>query len=137
MQRIYPAQFGNEPLNWQGMPPTAGQAPTTPTIDTQPVDLTVAVGANATFAVSASGAPPLAYQWQFFNGAAWVNLTDNARINGSHSSALTIAPVYPSDAGSYQVVITNGLGSASSSAISARSRLRASASVQWDQSCRR
>jgi hypothetical protein len=73
-------------------------------------------GLSATNSVEAYGTAPLAYQWQLFSGTSWVNLTDNARISGSHSSALTIAPVYPSDAGSYQVIITNALGSANSTA---------------------
>ncbi|HEY5909890.1 MAG TPA: immunoglobulin domain-containing protein [Verrucomicrobiae bacterium] len=106
LQRIYPAQFGNEPLNWQGMPPTAGQAPTTPTIDTQPVDLTIAVGANATFVVSASGAPPLAYQWQ-------VNGID---ITGATLSSYTVLNAQPANEGNYAVVVRNSGGTVTSAA---------------------
>jgi hypothetical protein len=49
-----------------------------PTITAQPVNRTVCVGQNATFSVTAVTAPsaggPIAYQWQQWNGTAWVNI---------------------------------------------------------------
>ena len=48
-----------------------------PTITAQPVNRTVCAGTTATFSVTAVTAPtaggPLAYQWQQWNGTAWVN----------------------------------------------------------------
>ena len=61
-------------------------------------------GSTATFAVSATGSPPLSYAWQF-NGSPIVNASmDN----------LVITNVQPSDAGSYRVVVSNTAGSVTS-----------------------
>ena len=72
-------------------------------------------GLTTNNSVLAYGTAPLAYQWQYYNGTSWVNLSDNGRIIGSQTSTLTFAPAYPADAGSYQVVITNAAGSQTSS----------------------
>ncbi|HVM51366.1 MAG TPA: LamG-like jellyroll fold domain-containing protein [Candidatus Acidoferrum sp.] len=66
------------------------------------------LGQSAVNSVEAYGTMPLHYQWQFYNGTTWVNLTDNGRISGSQSNALKIANVSFADAGSYQVVVSNG-----------------------------
>jgi prepilin-type processing-associated H-X9-DG protein len=65
--------------------------------------------------VAAYGTAPLTYQWQFFNGSDWVNLTDGGRISGSATATLDIANTLPSDAGEYQVVVSNAVGSTTSS----------------------
>ena len=77
-----------------------------PTITAQPQSQTVGAGSNATFSVIASGTPPLYYQW-FFDGAA---------LAGQTNSALTLNAASPANTGSYQVVVTNLYGSATSSA---------------------
>jgi hypothetical protein len=79
-------------------------------IITQPASQTNTLGTTATFSVVAAGSQPLYYQWQF-NGT---NLANNARISGSQTNSLTIANVLASDAGSYQVIITNACGSTNS-----------------------
>jgi len=60
--------------------------------------------------VTATGTAPLNYQWQV-NGA---NLTDNGRITGSQSNLLALVGVLLTDAGNYQVIVTNAYGSATS-----------------------
>ncbi len=82
-----------------------------PYITAQPSSLTNAAGTTATFAVTAAGFPPPAYQWQM-NGT---NLTDGGRVSGTISNLLTIASVGMADAGSYTVVLTNLYGSVTSS----------------------
>jgi hypothetical protein len=77
-----------------------------PSISTQPVALTVAAGKPATFTVAASGSGTLTYQWR----KAATN------IAGATSASYTIASVAAADAASYDVVITNTYGSATSSA---------------------
>src|SRR6266581_3883643 len=72
----------------------------TPTITTQPQSLNVAPGMKAIFSVQASGSS-LRYQWQF-------NSNNIARAT---NTAFTISNVAPTDAGDYQVVITNISGS--------------------------
>ena len=64
-------------------------------IESQPSDLFVAVGQPASFAVGASGVPPLGYQWRK-NGAV---------LNGATGSIYSIASVVPADAGGYDVIV--------------------------------
>jgi hypothetical protein len=77
-----------------------------PSIVTHPVSQTVCEGDPVSFTVVASGTAPLAYQWRK-NGVA---------IGGAIGSSLSIGSALPSDAGSYDVVVTNGCGSATSAA---------------------
>jgi Immunoglobulin domain/Immunoglobulin I-set domain len=76
-----------------------------PTITTQPANLTVALGATATFSVVATGSAPLAYQWR----KAGVN------IAGATSASYTTPATLSGDNGAlFSVVITNSAGSVSS-----------------------
>jgi Concanavalin A-like lectin/glucanases superfamily/Immunoglobulin domain len=75
------------------------------TITSQPQNLTLGVGANAQFNVAATGIPPLTYQWRF----------NEANLAGATNSSLTISNIQPLNAGSYTVVVSNFLGSATSS----------------------
>jgi subtilisin-like proprotein convertase family protein len=84
---------------------------TAPAITSQPSGQTVAVGGNAAFHVTATGPAPLSYQWQFNAG----NLTDGSGISGSASSALMLTGVTHSEAGTYQVIVSNSGGSVTSS----------------------
>ena len=86
-----------------------GMSGTPPTITTQPQSQTVAVGATATFSVTATGSMPLKYQWMK-NGIA---------ISGATSAAYTTPPVSLGDDQSrFAVVVSNGSGSvASASAV--------------------
>jgi len=81
-----------------------------PQITSQPANQTVTQSGSATFTVAAAGTAPLSYRWQF-NGT---DLTDNAHIIGSQSNSLTLANLQVSDAGGYQVVVTNAYGSTNS-----------------------
>ncbi len=75
-----------------------------PEITAEPVSGLAAYGEPFAFSVTASGTPPLSYQW-YRNGAS---LT--AETNGT----LFLASVTNTDSGNYQVVITNAVGSATS-----------------------
>jgi hypothetical protein len=75
-----------------------------PAITTQPTSQNVSVGGSVTFTAAASGAPTPAYQWK----------VDGDVIPGATSSSLTLTNAQLSDAGTYTVVATNGLGSATS-----------------------
>jgi len=77
-----------------------------PAIATQPVSQTVTVGATINFAVVAGGTPAPTYQWQ----KAGVN------IPGATSATLVLANVQPTDAASYDVIVTNPLASITSAA---------------------
>ncbi len=82
----------------------------TPSITSQPQSQTVALGASASFAVTASGYVPLTYQWQ----EAGTNLTDNGRFTGAHTNVLNISSVQAGDVGSYRVIVTNIYGAVTS-----------------------
>jgi hypothetical protein len=106
LQRIARELFGNDPANWQAVPPFFGQ-PTVPFITTQPTNVTVLQGGSTSLSVSATGTPPLTYQW-YLNGT-------NA-VPGGTNASLTISNAQLSDAGSYRVIVANGIGSATSQA---------------------
>ncbi len=76
-----------------------------PVITTEPQNASVAAGAPAVFSVTATGTGPLAYQWRF-NGT---------NIAGAVQSGLSLAKVGTNQAGNYSVVVTNAVGSATSS----------------------
>ncbi|MDR3413534.1 MAG: immunoglobulin domain-containing protein, partial [Formivibrio sp.] len=75
-------------------------APTPPVITTQPTNQAVAVGGTAVFVVTASGTPPLFYQWSF-NGTNVVNGTN---------ATLTMTSVQINQSGNYSVLVTNLYG---------------------------
>jgi hypothetical protein len=77
-----------------------------PSITAQPVSQLVNEGEPATFAVVASGPAPLSYQW----------LKNGGTISGATSASYTTPPTTALDNGSeFQVVVSNSLGSATSS----------------------
>ena len=76
------------------------EAPTAPTITSQPQGQNVLPGTNVTFSVVAGGTPPFIYQWQ-------VNGTN---ISGAISDTLDLINVRTNDAGSYTVLVSNEVG---------------------------
>jgi glucose/arabinose dehydrogenase len=78
-----------------------------PAIATPPADRSVAAGQPATFTVEAVGQQPLAFQWR----------RDNADIPGATQSTYTLPAAAAEDSGAtFRVVVTNTLGSATSTA---------------------
>jgi uncharacterized repeat protein (TIGR01451 family) len=75
-----------------------------PIITAQPTNQTVVVGGTTNFSVTASGTPPLSYQWNF-NGT---------NIVGATNTTLTLINVQVRQAGNYAVLVTNVYGSATS-----------------------
>lgn len=81
-------------------------AGTAPVILMQPVaSQTVALNGTVTITVDASGSPTPTYQWR----------KNGATIAGATSSTLTLSPVSSGDAATYSVVVTNTVGSVTSS----------------------
>ena len=78
--------------------------PTLPEITSQPMSLAVGIGSSASFAVTAAGSPPLAYQWFF----------QSAPILGGTSPDFTISSARLTNSGDYQVVVTNVAGTVTS-----------------------
>jgi hypothetical protein len=75
-----------------------------PVITAQPQNQTVTVGSPASFSVTATGAPTLTYQWRF----------NASPIGGATNSSYTIASAQTTNAGNYDVVVSNGGGSTTS-----------------------
>jgi uncharacterized repeat protein (TIGR03803 family) len=82
-----------------------------PQILTQPADQAAVLGSSVSFNVTTFGAPPLFYQWQQ-NGT---NLADAGNVSGSTARILTLTNLTQADAGTYSVIVSNVLGSATSS----------------------
>jgi len=81
--------------------------PTAPTITTQPVSQIVYIGQTATFSVVATGGVPLTYQWMK-NGTAISTATS--------SSYATPAAAISDNSSKFTVVVTDRMGSLTSSA---------------------
>jgi hypothetical protein len=82
-----------------------------PSITLQPASRTNLAGTTATFTNTASGTSPLNYQWRKNGG----NLNDGGNVSGSTTTNLTLANVQDADATSYTVIVTNIVGSITSS----------------------
>ena len=91
---------------------------TAPVITSQPTPQTVVIGNMATFNVSALGSAPLSYQWQANGGTGYTNLTDGGQISGSGTNVLNISPVSANWGLAYRVIVTNSIGSITSSVVS-------------------
>lgn len=91
--------------------------PSPPTIGTQPVSQTLYIGQTAQFTVIASGTAPLFYQWRArpVGSGAYTNLTDGGQLSGSTTYTLTLNNLTLSNTANFVVVITNSLGSITSS----------------------
>ena len=82
-----------------------GEPVRAPSISTQPLGLTVREGSTASLAVVASGAPSPTYQWRL----------DGVPIEDAKSATLTLSAASAWQAGAYTVVVTNSLGTVTSS----------------------
>jgi len=75
-----------------------------PTITTQPQDQTVTEGTDVTFFVTATGTPPLTYQWQFYG----------TNLDGQTDATLDLLNVTTNQTGPYMVICTNFFGGTNS-----------------------
>ncbi|HQM37981.1 MAG TPA: immunoglobulin domain-containing protein [Candidatus Bipolaricaulis anaerobius] len=75
-----------------------------PTITAQPAAQSACPGKSVLFSVTATGTPPLSYQWK----------KDGTTIAGATTAIYTIPAVTNADEGTYTVVVTNGCGSVTS-----------------------
>ncbi len=75
-----------------------------PKIIVQPHSESPEPGGTATFSVTASGTPPLDYQWRYYS----------TMLAGATNSTLVLTNVQSANEGSYSVVISNAFGSVTS-----------------------
>ena len=71
-----------------------------------PSSKTVCAGSSVSFAVTASGSPPFSYRWR----KGEIDLSDGGSISGSGTETLTINPTATADSGTYDAVVTDGVG---------------------------
>lgn len=83
-----------------------------PAVTEQPQPQSACGGGGVTFAVAATGAGILTYQWQKNS----VNLVDGGHYSGATTETLSIASVDSSDVASYRCVVSNEGGSTNSNA---------------------
>ncbi len=81
--------------------------PQPPSVVTQPVGGSFALGTTATLAVSVTGTSPYSYEWQ----------KDGKPITGSNTNSLVLTSLRGTDSGSYRAIIKNTAGSASTTAV--------------------
>jgi T5SS/PEP-CTERM-associated repeat protein len=91
-----------------------------PSITMQPVNLTVTQGNNASFSVTATGDPPLSYQWRFGGN----------NLSGATSTSYTVIGAQAANAGNYDVVVSNNSGSVTSAVATLTVRIPPSVTQQ-------
>jgi hypothetical protein len=82
-----------------------------PIFTTQPTNLMVFAGSNATFSGAVTGIGPFGYQW-LDNGA---RLGNGGNISGATANVLAISGAIFGNTGNYALVVTNNYGSVTSS----------------------
>ena len=85
-----------------------------PAINAQPLSQNLPPGATANFNTVAGGTPTLTYQW-VKNDTNY--LTDGGIVSGALTPSLTLTGIGSGDAGSYTVIVTNGLGNTVTSVV--------------------
>lgn len=83
-----------------------GLAGTAPYIAAEPASQLANVGSNISFSVIATGTSPLGYQW----------LRNGVKVAGATNSTYALSNLQSSNAGNFQVVVTNNFGALTSSA---------------------
>ncbi len=76
-----------------------------PAISAPPQGRTVSLGQEVTFSVTASGTPPLTYQWQ----------RNDVDISGATSASYTFTPALSDSGATFRVIVRNSAGSTTSS----------------------
>src|SRR5262249_29734890 len=71
-----------------------------------PTSLALCAGSDAQFSVVAQGQPTLTYQWR----KDTTPLSNGGRVSGADTDTLAISATVPGDNGSYDVVVTDGVG---------------------------
>jgi hypothetical protein len=86
--------------------------PTAPGISTQPASASVLESNNVSFSINATGAPPIFYRWYFNSNAI------SAGANATATNAiLSLTPALSTNQGFYFVIVSNSLGTVTSSVV--------------------
>lgn len=109
IQSVGPADAGQYKVIVKNKDGNTPSAPATLTVNTTPalagplVSQVVDAGSSVSFAPTASGGHPLSYQW-YFNGT----------LLSATGNPLTLSSAKVSDAGNYQLILTNSYGAVTS-----------------------
>jgi hypothetical protein len=80
------------------------EAGSVPNITSQPVTTSICPGCTGSFSVSATGAD--SYQWQQWNGSAWIDLANIGIYSGTTTAIMTITnPTPTNNGGQYRVIM--------------------------------
>ena len=80
-------------------------APVAPSLIIQPLSQSGFLGDSIRFSVTAGGTAPLSYQWRM----------EGTNLDGATNSMLVLPSLRPEDSGNYSVVVSNSVGSITSS----------------------
>ncbi|MEI8203089.1 MAG: hypothetical protein WCH34_08770, partial [Bacteroidota bacterium] len=93
-----------------------------PSISTNPTAKVYCAGGSTTFSVTATGTPILTYQWQYFDGTSWTNVSNSTPTGATYTNAtaatLTVAGVTAAGVYEYQCIVTNLCGTATTNSAS-------------------
>lgn len=99
-----------------------------PTIVVSPQDQSVLPQTATKFSVVAIGSTNLTYQW-YKDGVA---ITDDSKFSGATSNVLTIADLNATNAGNYEVVVTNLAGAVTSTPPAVLSLISSGTLARWN-----
>src|SRR5205823_3420418 len=77
-----------------------------PTITAQPLDLSILAGLTANFSVTATGTPPLAYQWR----------SEEGPVGGASNASFSLVTALLDNGATFSAVVSNTAGSVTSRA---------------------
>lgn len=106
---FWDAQERNADMDAAVLAATIGTNSAPPFVSLSPqVNRVVDAGGSVSFTGTASGTPPLSYQW----------LLNGVPISGANTNTYLLTDAQTNDAGNYSLAVTNGFGSATSSVAS-------------------
>ncbi len=107
----YRCRISNSTCQVYSAPAFVFAATHSPHITMQPASRSVVVGGSVVFSLNLDAGDGYTIQWRR-NG---IPLRDSAKIRGSATDAITVQDATRTDAGTYDAIVTNGCGSATSS----------------------
>ncbi|MDZ7634077.1 MAG: hypothetical protein U5L72_06410 [Bacteroidales bacterium] len=92
-------------------------------VTTNPSGSSICAGAATSMSVVLAGSPPYTYQWQYYNGATWVSVSNGAPAGsvytGATTNSLSISGIANAGTYQYQCFVTNCSGNSNSQSTAA------------------
>ena len=84
------------------------------TVTSHPSNQSISIGGSADFSVTAGGDAPVTYQWQYYNGSTWINVTNGTPAGAVYSNAtastMTVSGITAVGSYQYRCYLTNCSG---------------------------